>query len=434
MNMLNKMTAVLGTTLILVASVDSPAIARTHVSHSNIIRPAAITKKMRQQVQRASVQLGPLFSKTENGKSELRSIGWGSGTLLSQDGLILTNYHVADVSELVDQTKQDKSIKIYEGKLVVYLTKRSDQPPVASFIASVVVAKPELDLALIRISSDLSGEPIDASALNLPFIEMGDSDGLEVGDTLNIFGYPSIGGDTITFTSGPVSGFVNEDGMDRAWIKTSATISGGNSGGTGVDEEGLLVGVPTRAWGGGKSSVDCRRTADTNGDGEINEQDTCVPIGGYINALRPVNLAKPLIEEALNGAVASNAEPPPSNEAPNQEPSHTEEPATAAAGDVQISGRIVDAGTGKPIANALFLVLKTGIKWADFDQNDSSQLLDAVRTDRKGNFILNVQLARNTPYSVGFTAQGYNPVTEDDVVIGDDSPDAVNITLKLERK
>jgi hypothetical protein len=68
-----------------------------------------------------------------------------------------------------------------------------------------------------------------------------------------------------------------------------------------VNQEGELIGVPTRASSGDDDSaiVDCRPVADTNRDGNIDEFDTCVPIGGFINGLRPVNLANPLIEAVL---------------------------------------------------------------------------------------------------------------------------------------
>ena len=76
--------------------------------------------------------------------------------------------------------------------------------------------------------------------LNLPAIELGDSDSLNLGDRISIFGYPGIGGETVTYTSGNVSGFGGEPGVreSRAWIKTDATIAGGNSGGTAGDAAG----------------------------------------------------------------------------------------------------------------------------------------------------------------------------------------------------
>ena len=64
---------------------------------------------------------------------------------------------------------------------------------------------------------------------------LGDSDALHLGDDILILGYPGIGGETITLTRGEVSGFhlCKRGYGNRAFIKTSATIAGGNSGGSG---------------------------------------------------------------------------------------------------------------------------------------------------------------------------------------------------------
>jgi S1-C subfamily serine protease len=247
-------------------------------------------------------------------------------------------------------------MEVREGELVVLLTKRSDHPPVPTYIAEVLVASDALDLAILRVKSDLSGKPVDPDSLELPFVEQGDSDELEIAMNINIFGYPGIGGNTITFTSGNVSGFDSEKGVKgRAWIKTDAAISGGNSGGTSVDDNGKLIGVPTRIFSNKEGqSVDCRRLADTNGDGQIDEDDTCIPVGGFINALRPVNLAKPLFEEARSGKT---------NPDPNPNPPDPE-------GGVRFTGVIVDANTGKPIPNAIFLVLQEGVTWDTFEETE----------------------------------------------------------------
>ena len=132
---------------------------------------------------------------------------------------------------------------------------------------------------------------------------MGDSDVLDVGDELNIFGYPGIGGDTVTFTArrGQRLYSATRAVEGRAWIKTDATIAGGNSGGTAVDEIGRLVGVPTEM---GAGDADLRRLPQSGGhqpDGKLDDKDTCVPVGGFINALRPAKLALPLIEAARQG-------------------------------------------------------------------------------------------------------------------------------------
>ncbi|NIM95113.1 MAG: trypsin-like serine protease [Anaerolineales bacterium] len=213
----------------------------------------------------------------------------GSGSILTSEGLILTNAHVID-NRYDDYT--------YLGVAVL---EQSDEPPIMKYMAEVVAVDYGLDLAVIRIISDINGNAITP---NLPFVSLGDSDTLDIGDNLRILGYPTIGGNTITFTNGSVSGFTQERGVDgRAWIKTDATIAGGNSGGVAANAQGELIGIPTQVSAGAESEmvVDCRPVADTNRDGLINDEDTCVPIGGFINGLRPVNLALPLIEAALQG-------------------------------------------------------------------------------------------------------------------------------------
>jgi len=260
---------------------------------------SALDRKTRQDIMKAVVSLGPVLKVTRDGQTEIRVIQWGSGTLLTPDGLILTNYHVQDTSDLVDMLPPE--IELVEGIMAVFMTTRSDQPPTPVFFAETAAADRGLDLAVMRITMDMDGSAVNPDKLNLPYVPLGDSDELELGDTLNIFGYPTIGGETITFTSGNVSGFTSEAGIQgRAWIKTDATISGGNSGGTAVDENGLLVGVPTQA-AVTEQVVDCRPIVDSNGDGRIDENDPCIPIGGFLNALRPANLAVPLIQAALAG-------------------------------------------------------------------------------------------------------------------------------------
>jgi len=217
----------------------------------------------------------------------------GSGTIISPDGLILTNAHVA-VGD-----------RFYKAeKLTIALTVAEDKPPVPAYLAEVVQADTNLDIAVLQIAFDLSGRRIDPSGLNLPHIQLGDSDALRLGDTVTILGYPGIGGATITLTRGEVSGFTAEAGYgNRAFIKTSATIAGGNSGGLATDGNNNLIGIPTQVGAGEISGdiVDCRPLADTNRDGYVDQYDTCVPTGGFINALRPINLAIPMINAAVEG-------------------------------------------------------------------------------------------------------------------------------------
>lgn len=150
---------------------------------------------------------------------------WGSGTIISADGLILTNAHVVldDGPDIVHALR-------------VQLTESSDTPPVAMYYADILQADAKLDLAVIKINRDLNGSQVDNATLNLPAVPLGDSNTLQLGDNLTILGYPGIGGETITLTRGDVSGFTSDpDYGNRAFIKTSATISGGNSGGLALN-------------------------------------------------------------------------------------------------------------------------------------------------------------------------------------------------------
>ncbi len=213
-------------------------------------------------------------------------IGTGSGTIIDPGGLILTNAHVATPSdiELTD--------------LQIAVTAASDQPAEPTYTAEVLAADTVLDLALLQISATLDGSAVPD---DLPFVTIGDSDVLDIGDDISILGYPGIGGDTITFTSGQVSGFTGDAVLgDRAWIKTDATIAGGNSGGLAANEQGEIIGIPTRS-GTTSDIVDCRVIVDTNRDGVIDEQDSCVPLGGFINGLRPIALAVEMINAVQNG-------------------------------------------------------------------------------------------------------------------------------------
>ncbi len=157
----------------------------------------------------------------------------GSGTIIHPEGQILTNFHVVE-----DATS-----------LKIALSPAPDEPPVVAYVAELVEYNISFDLALIQITANLDGEPINKGELNFPWIPLGDSDSLQLGDTLTIFGYPAVGGETISLTKGVVSGFETkhtESGETmRVWIKTDASLNPGNSGGAAVTDKGLLVGIPT---------------------------------------------------------------------------------------------------------------------------------------------------------------------------------------------
>ncbi len=255
-------------------------------------------RQIRQNLLRATVQIVALVN--EGGR--FQPLWTGSGSILTADGLILTNAHVAS----------DPDPDYQPDTLGVAITVRSDDTPELRYLAEIRAIDYDLDLAVIQIVSDLSGNAVDPKQLGLTYVTLGDSDALELGDLLHILGYPGIGGETITFTEGVVSGFTREPGVEgRAYVKTDATIAGGNSGGLAANLSGEIIGVPTQVgYGGAERFADCRYLADTNGDGYINENDNCIPVGGFINAIRPVNLAKSLVEAAKSGATVPTTPTP----------------------------------------------------------------------------------------------------------------------------
>ncbi len=216
----------------------------------------------------------------------------GEGTLVSPDGLILTNAHSAQSTE-----------RCRADAIVVALTIDEGEPPVPVYFADVVIIDRRLDLAVLRITQHLDGRRVQPNELILPFVELGDSNALALGDPVQVAGYPGIDNAAVETRAGTVSAFLSETGTgSRAWIKIDASIPGAMSGSGAYNTEGQLVGVPTIApFSRAGQAVDCRVIQDTNGDGLIDTRDACVPIGGFISAMRPARLARPLVRAAQLG-------------------------------------------------------------------------------------------------------------------------------------
>jgi len=156
----------------------------------------------------------------------------GSGVILSQDGLILTNAHVAG-PKAVEINVTLSNLERVGARLVGW--------------------DHWTDLSLIRINLD------DARRRGLAFkhAEFGDSDKLYVGETVYAVGTPH--GLTRTVTRGIISNnnryFEDTEGVDgyetgnfNTWLQTDAAINPGNSGGPLVTEDGRIVGITSRAY------------------------------------------------------------------------------------------------------------------------------------------------------------------------------------------
>ena len=138
----------------------------------------------------------------------------GSGVIITAEGYILTNNHVVDGAD---------EVRVAFGE------------PRKEFKAEVVGRDSKVDIAVLKI--DASG---------LPAATIGDSDKLEVGDTVLAIGNPF--GIGLTVTHGIVSalsrgGLGIEDYED--FIQTDAPINPGNSGGALLDSSGRVIGINT---------------------------------------------------------------------------------------------------------------------------------------------------------------------------------------------
>ena len=135
----------------------------------------------------------------------------GSGVIVSEQGLILTNNHVVAAADEIE-------IALADGR---------------KMSAKVVGTDPDTDLALIKVNAD-----------HLPAITFASSDRLSVGDVVLAIGNPFGVGQTVT--QGIVSALGrNHLGINifENFIQTDASINPGNSGGALIDTDGNLVGV-----------------------------------------------------------------------------------------------------------------------------------------------------------------------------------------------
>ena len=136
----------------------------------------------------------------------------GSGVIVDASGLIVTNNHVIEGMTEVRVALSDRR----------------------ELDAEIVLRDPRTDLAVLRVKGSSS----------FPALEIGDSEGLEVGDLVLAVGNPFGVGQTVT--QGIVSGLARtQTGISDYgfFIQTDAAINPGNSGGALVDMSGRLVGI-----------------------------------------------------------------------------------------------------------------------------------------------------------------------------------------------
>jgi len=159
--------------------------------------------------------------KFEKGKEKTK-IGGGSGFIVSPDGYVITSSHVvadpeADYTVILEPTKR--------------------------YPAKVISRDPISDISILKIS-----------AKDLPYLELGDSDKIELGEGVVAVGN-ALGEFHDTVSSGIISGMsraitafsglTNRTAQLRGLIQTDAAINPGNSGGPLVNMEGKVIGINT---------------------------------------------------------------------------------------------------------------------------------------------------------------------------------------------
>ena len=228
---------------------------------------------------------------------ELVDYSTGSGTLITAEGHILTNLHVVEPGRIPRELRNfcedqapggDGDVEFIQ---IVWLPDEKGQPG-EPYRAEIIDASPAReDLAVIRLTTHLDGSSIDEP---LPVCRVRGFGFLREPEPIFTIGYPgNAGGISRIVSEGVFSGWA-DNGYGVPWIFTDATTSGGNSGGTAVNADGLLIGIPTMA-----TYSDCR-PGDTNADGQLDEDDTgCIGLGGNFGILIPSNLAREFAAEAI---------------------------------------------------------------------------------------------------------------------------------------
>ena len=163
----------------------------------------------------------------EKGK-ELKEVGGGSGFIVSNDGLIVTNKHV-----VLDE-EAEYTVLTNDGN---------------KFSATILARDPIQDVAILKIN-----------AANLPIVKLGNSDNIEIGQTVIAIGN-ALGEFRNTVSAGIISGLMRtitaggggfSEQLDEV-IQTDAAINKGNSGGPLLNLFGEVIGINTAMASGAEN-------------------------------------------------------------------------------------------------------------------------------------------------------------------------------------
>ena len=148
----------------------------------------------------------------------------GSGFILSDDGYILTNYHVIESSDSI-------TVSLYDG---------------TSYDAALIGYDESNDIAVLKVD-----------AKNLSPVILGNSDNMNVGDSVVAIGNP-LGELTFSLTSGSISAMNRQvtmsTGVTMNLMQTDCAINSGNSGGALFNLYGEVIGITNAKYSGSSSS------------------------------------------------------------------------------------------------------------------------------------------------------------------------------------
>jgi len=195
----------------------APAIPKEMTSYRDVVRrvlPAVVSveakvKPVKGKPQPRKTGFGGAIRLLPDKEDD--SLGSGSGFLIDPKGIIVTAYHVVEDADVLEITLND-------GR---------------KFTSKDFVSDPKTDLAIVRIEA--KGD--------LPYLQLGDSNDMEIGDRVLAVGAPF--GLTGSVTAGIISAKQRSLHVNTVedFLQTDAAINPGNSGGPLVNLEGKVIGM-----------------------------------------------------------------------------------------------------------------------------------------------------------------------------------------------
>lgn len=234
------------------------------------------TKLIASKYSKGIVKIILLDSELEKSESGPGYIARGSGFFVTSDGYIFTNRHVVDkcVKGYIDYDYRDangqvrygfstyseeliadknflKAYRVGYATPIVQVFYGNTENDYKLYTAEVVaIGMGAFDGALLKVVGDENG---NTSNFNFTSLPIGNSDKVQQGEQLCVFGYPmQVQGsadlmlrDLSTLSVGIMSGYDYVMNTDYGYIKTDAEIHGGNSGGPVFNEENKVIGIAT---------------------------------------------------------------------------------------------------------------------------------------------------------------------------------------------